>query len=303
MPTTYNDQFYTFDPANPPPAGTAITFVRRDLTDENDDGDIDRFNADSVGGVDIFQSWPGDTVTVNVAGVGNVTYTGITFYLDDGSRFFTPTDGQVLQNGTLVSTTFVNTQGPLAVPGGLGPPCFVEGTRIGTPTGLRAVEDLAPGDLVTTRDNRARPLVWTGSREVDGSGDFAPVRIRRGSYGAARDLVVSPQHRIVVRGWRAELLLGHGEVLVAAAHLVDGRAVARVPVPRVRYHHIMCRDHEIVFAEGVETETLHPSGELAASERDILASVPGPVAPRATVRPSLRAFEARLLAGGEAALS
>jgi len=296
MPTTYTDQFFTFDPANPPPAGTAVTFVTRTLTDENDDGDIDRFDEDSIGGVDIFQSWPGDTVTINVPGVGNVTYTGITFYLDDGGRVFTPTDGQVLQNGTLVSTTFVNTQGPLAVPDGLGPPCFLAGTLIATPSGPRAVETLAAGDEVTTRDNGARPLVWTGSRTVDGTGDFAPVRIAAGVLGATRDLVVSPQHRMVVRGWRAELIAGHEEVLVAAVHLVGGRGVTRAPMRRAAYHHIMCAEHEIVFAEGVETETLDPCGDLARSEREILAMLPVSAAQGGTALPALRAWEARLLA-------
>lgn len=296
MPTTYTDQFYTFDPANPPPDGTAVTFVTRTLTDENDDGDIDRFDEDSVGGVDIFQSWPGDTVTINVPGVGNVTYTGTTFYLDNGERVFTPTDGQVLQNGTLVDTSFVNTQGPLTVPGELGPPCFLPGTLIETPGGPRAVETLAAGDEVTTRDNGAVPLVWTGSRVVDGTGHLAPVRIAAGVLGAGRDLFVSPQHRMVVRGWRAELIAGHEEVLVAAMHLVDGDGVSRAPMPRVRYHHIMCADHEIVLAEGAETETLDPRGELAQSEREILAHLPEAAGPGAIAMPALRAWEARLLA-------
>ena len=126
MPTNYTDQFYTFDPANPPPPGTSVTFVLYTLRDQNDDGDVDRFNNDRVNGSDVVNSYPGDTVTINVGGV-NVTYTGITFYLANGQRVFTPTDGQVLQNGTFVSATFVTTQGPVAVPTELGPACFTPG--------------------------------------------------------------------------------------------------------------------------------------------------------------------------------
>lgn len=296
MPTSYLDQFYAFDPAFPPPAGTPISVVKLTLIDENDDGDVDRFNSDSVNGSDITASYPGDTVTINVPGVGNVTYTGITFYLANGQRVFTPTDGQVLEAGTLVGTTFVQGQGPLLVPDQLGPPCFTAGTLIATPLGPRPVETLAEGDAVLTRDNGVQRLVWTGAREVEGTGRHAPVRLAAGALGNTRDLVVSPQHRMVVRGWRAELFAGHSEVLVAAVHLVNGTSITRSPVDRVAYHHIMCGGHEVVFAEGAETETLDPVGELARGEREILARLPARPTIAATVLPALRGYEARLLA-------
>ena len=85
--------------------------------------------------------------------------------------------------------------------------CFARGTRIETPRGAVAVEDLRPGDLVLTRDRGAQPLRWVGSSRVDG-GTLAstprlrPIRIRAGALGRhapAQDLLVSPQHRILVR--------------------------------------------------------------------------------------------------------
>jgi hypothetical protein len=63
MPTTYNDQFYVIDPYAPPPVGTTLVAQRFDLVDQNDDGDVDRFNGDSIDGSDIRSSYPGDTVT------------------------------------------------------------------------------------------------------------------------------------------------------------------------------------------------------------------------------------------------
>jgi len=143
MPTTYTDQFYLMDPYNPPPVGTVLNFSVLNLTDQNDDNDFDRFNNDRVDGVDITASYPGDIVTVNVPGVGNITYTGTTFYLADGRQAFTPTDGQVLENGTLVSSSGVTTQGPLTVPE-MGPTCFTPGAMIDTGSGARLVETLNP---------------------------------------------------------------------------------------------------------------------------------------------------------------
>jgi hypothetical protein len=294
VPTSYRDQFYLFDPANPPPAGTAVTFTRLTLIDQNDDGDVDRFNNDSVNGSDVVNSYPGDTVTIRVNGV-DIRYRGITFYLANGQRVFTPTDGQVLQDGIFVRSTFVQGQGPLNVPGQLGPTCFTPGVLILTPGGERPVEALRPGDLVVTRDRGPQPVLWAGGQEIDGAADFAPVLIRAGAMGNRRDLLVSPQHRMLIRGWRAELFAGLPEAMVAAVHLVNGRTVVRAPRPRVTYLHFMLERHEIVFAEGAETESLDPAGEAAAADRAILRLSAG-AAGSGRVRPALRAWEGRALA-------
>ncbi|MCP5038451.1 MAG: Hint domain-containing protein, partial [Rhodobacteraceae bacterium] len=224
MATTYTDQFFIIDPYSPPPVGTLLTFVNYDLVDQNDDGDFDRFNNDRVNGSDIRSSYPGDTITINVPGVGNVTYTGITFYLADGTRVFTPNDGQVLQNGTLVSTSWVSGQGPLDVDE-LGPTCFAYGTSIKTEKGLRLIEELDVGDLVITRDNGPKPILWISRRGHPAIGKEAPVLIRKGALGNNSDLLVSQQHRMLISGWRAELYLGVDEALIAAKHLVNDKTI------------------------------------------------------------------------------
>ncbi len=53
-----------------------------------------------------------------------------------------------MQNGTLVSTTIADTQGPLDTNTDLGPPCFASGTKISTAQGDRAIEDPIDGDLI-----------------------------------------------------------------------------------------------------------------------------------------------------------
>lgn len=304
MPTTYKDQFFTIDPYNPPPVGTPLTFSRFEMIDENDDGDLDRFDNDSVNGQDITSSWPGDTVTVNVPGVGNVTYVGITFYLADGSQVFTPTDGQVLQNGTFVSSTFVSTQGPL-IPSTLGPTCFTRGTMIETETGPRRIETLVEGDLIKTSDHGLQAVRWISCRSFSGRGDDAPIRIAEGALGNTRDLLVSPQHRILLSGWRAELLFGEAEVLVAAKHLTGHDRIHRAECDEVEYFHLLFDAHEIIYSEGIPSESFDPNGDYALADREVRAEVlrifpefetPDP-AGRQTVRRVLKAVETRVLLG------
>lgn len=303
MPTSYSDQFFVINPYSPPPAGTAMTFVNLDLVDQNDDADFDRFDNDSVDGSDITSSWPGDTVTINVPGVGDVTYTGVTFYLADGRRVFTPDDGQALQNGTLVSTTWVSSQGPLLV-SDLGPTCFTPGTLIKTTRGPRMIEQLAVGDMVVTRDHGPQPLRWIGRQSFDAQGVFAPVLITRGAMGNRADIVVSQQHRILVTGWQAQLYMGADEALVAARALVNGNTIRIVEGGTVDYIHLLFDRHEIITASGLHSESYHPAHAASSGENnalpELLRMFPDLAKHAASqipaVRQVARCFEASLIA-------
>jgi hypothetical protein len=185
-------------------------------------------------------------------------------------------------------------------------PCFVAGTLIACLDGTRAVEDLRPGDMVLTRDHGPRPLLWTGARRVAGTGAFAPVRIAPGAMGNARALLVSPQHRLLVGGWRVKLLFGEDEVLAAAKDLVDGLRVTREERAEVTYVHLLLDAHEILDAEGAAAESLHlgpwVTGQLPAHARAEIAALFPDLATSAlhgprTARRCLRSWEARLLSG------
>jgi hypothetical protein len=157
--------------------------------------------------------------------------------------------------------------------------CLAGGTLVATPAGPRPIESLARGDLVETRDAGAIPIRWIGSRRVVGRGALAPVRIRRGALGNRRDLWVSPNHRMLLTGARAEILFGEAEVLVAAKHLVNDGTIRVVPRPAIDYFHLMFDDHQIIFAEGCATESLYPGGEALKglseeSRREILDLFP-----------------------------
>ncbi len=183
--------------------------------------------------------------------------------------------------------------------------CFVRGTLIETETGPRFVETLKAGDLVTSIDDGPQALVWTGGRVVDGMGDLAPIRFEAGAMGNYRPLLVSPQHRMLVTGWKAELHFGQAEVLVPAKALVNGTTIKPCPMPRVSYHHILFDKHQIVMAEGIASESFHPGKALLTEDRAIHAELvsifpelesPDFQAPFETARPCIKPQMARLLA-------
>lgn len=192
--------------------------------------------------------------------------------------------------------------------------CFTPGTLIDTARGQVPVEELRAGDHVLTRDHGYQPLVWTGRRELPGDEiaahpALAPVRIAAGALGAnlpSRDLTVSPRHRMLISGARAELLFGEREVLVAAGDLVGLPGVTRAaPEGAVNYIHVMCARHEILRAEGAWSESFQPAaGVVNALEDDtraeLLALFPALARPEgrrafAAARPVLRPAEVRTL--------
>ena len=145
--------------------------------------------------------------------------------------------------------------------------CFCAGTRIDTPDGPRPVQDLRPGDLVSTADHGAVPLRLNLTRHVAGAllaarPELRPVRIPQGALGKglpARDLWVSRQHRMLVRSPVAVRMFGGAEVLVAAIRLVGHRGVAvDDSLAEVRYHHLVFDRHQVVFADGAPSESFFP---------------------------------------------
>lgn len=183
--------------------------------------------------------------------------------------------------------------------------CFTPGARILTSHGERAVETLLVGDRVVTRDNGLRAIRWIGQRRVRATGDLAPIRIAPGVADGGREpLLVSPEHRVLFTGYRAELLFGESEVLVAARHLVDGKDVTVAAQEEVTYIHIMLDRHEVIYASGIATESFHAGdmglGTLSAAARaELFALFPelrgADGRHRETARPCLRRHEALLL--------
>ncbi|MEQ8902671.1 MAG: Hint domain-containing protein [Roseovarius sp.] len=182
--------------------------------------------------------------------------------------------------------------------------CFTPGARILTQWGERPIEMLRLGDMVVTRDHGLQPVRWIGERTVHATGTFAPISIASSVMGGHEALLVSPQHRLLFTGYRAELLFGESEVLVAAKHLVNGRDVTVSERDVVTYIHIMFDRHEVIYAGGIATESFY-AGDSALSAVDAAAreelftifpelrSAPG--RHREIARPCLKRHEAALL--------
>lgn len=176
--------------------------------------------------------------------------------------------------GPLVNTITVN-----VAPGDgildVAPVCFVRGTLIETVNGLQPIESLKVGDMVMTRDHGLQPIRWIGCRVLSPmrlvlNAKLRPIRIRAGALGRqmpANDLLVSPQHRILVRSAIAQKMFGTEEILAAAKQLVmiDGIDICDEIVGPVEYFHMLFDQHEIVFANGAEAESLLPGPEALKS--------------------------------------
>ncbi|WP_435230813.1 Hint domain-containing protein [Pseudopelagicola sp. nBUS_20] len=229
----------------------------------NGDDDADTFfvnSADEGIGDSIFGGSGGnDQDTLDLFGVQGIDWrlTNVTQDIDgnglDGTVEFLDSAGVVTG-----SMSFENIEA--------GIPCFTPGTKILTPLGEVCVEKLQPGDSIVTRDNGLQEIRWAGKRHVSGQEllirpNLRPILIKQGAIGPnqpERDMMVSPNHRMLLVSQQAELLFEEREVLIAAKHLTHLDGIHVVETVGVEYIHIMCDNHEVVLADGAWSESFQP---------------------------------------------
>ncbi|MDJ0822060.1 MAG: Hint domain-containing protein [Paracoccaceae bacterium] len=192
-------------------------------------------------------------------------------------------------------------------------PCFTPGTLIATPQGERLVEDLEVGDRVITRDNGIQEIRWIGRKELTGhelarKPHMKPVLIQKGALGNGlpeHDMLVSPNHRILVNNDKTALYFEEREVLAAAKHLTGLEGVDEVSTLGVTYLHVMFDQHEVILSNGAWTESFQPGdyslkGIGNAQRQEILELFPElehaeGLNAYASARRSLKKHEAQLL--------
>lgn len=271
---------------------------------ESDDpsGDVSTYNQDSTfAGTDTFNITDADGVTTTHGFDAVVVYQATITYADgsqstgeivvaqdtEGNTWVVPpstyTPDAEMLDGDIKAIEIIKPTGTAAsglyyqraVLNDIGTvPCFCPGTFLETPDGPRAIESLQAGDLVLTRDRGAQEIRWIGERVVPAevlatSPALGPVLIEKGALSEnspVHDLLVSPQHRILLRSRVVQRMLNTGEVLVPAAALTAVSGISRVSMnATVRYYHVLFDHHEVVLANGAETESLFPGPVALAS--------------------------------------
>lgn len=148
--------------------------------------------------------------------------------------------------------------------------CFAGGTMIATGNGETPIEALCLGDLVRTLHRGLQPVRWIGRRELSDDDLRAwprlrPIRISAGALGQGlprRDLLVSPQHRILIDSPIAERMFGTREMLVAANKLTPLPGIRQVEAARpVTYYHLLFDRHEVILGNGAPSESLFTGPE------------------------------------------
>ncbi len=192
--------------------------------------------------------------------------------------------------------------------------CFARGSLIATARGQIAIEDLQPGDLVATRDNGMQALRWISSCTMpvnDSAEDNHPIRIKADALGELRplqDLVVSPRFRLLSNHPSCAALFGSPETLAPAVDLLDNDTILRVrPAEDLYFYNLMFDQHQIIQANGLETESYHPGNfgvavmtlEQQSHLRQIFPHLNGDLSGFGrTARPILKGFEAEVLRVG-----
>lgn len=194
---------------------------------------------------------PAGTEVNDSSGTSFTVVEGVSYTLPGESGTF------LLPNGELIS--YVDFED------GVGLACFTRGVLIDTQDGPRAIETLQVGDAIETSGNATQEIRWIGRRlvsraEMQANPNFYPVRIMAGALGAGlpeRDMLVSRQHRMLVRSKIAERISGTSEVLVAAIRLTALPGIfVDTDVEEIEYFHLLFDRHEVIFAEGTPSESL-----------------------------------------------
>lgn len=186
-------------------------------------------------------------------------------------------------------------------------PCFTPGTMLATPHGEKPIEDLVVGDRIITRDNGLQDIRWIGRRgltrvELLANPHLKPVLIRAGSLGDSlpdRDMLVSPNHRMLVANDKTALYFEEHEVLVSAKHLIDQKGVKQVETLGTQYLHLMFDRHEVVLANGAWSESFQPGdrslGGMGNAQRNEISELFPDLKAQVPARRTLTAQDATLL--------
>ncbi|MEW2915278.1 Hint domain-containing protein [Leisingera sp. JC11] len=151
-----------------------------------------------------------------------------------------------------------------------GIPCFTPDVLLATQRGAVPAGQIRVGDLLQTADNGYQPVIWTGSRtlspaELARRPHLKPYSVRPGGLLAPeRPMLLSPQHRLLAgrKTFGRDRPIEESFLSAKLLAEIDPNCtqLIRATGP-VTYVHLMTEQHEVVFAEGIATETFWPGPE------------------------------------------
>jgi hypothetical protein len=251
-----------------------------------------------------FTSFDLDNNDTFVAGTGNYI---VNFAADPDTLVFLPTSGNVVLNNvdpsnlvldfsgfgglseTEVQADTTTSSGStfIAIPGagtieladytGTIPTgdvsfaCYAAGTRIATPNGEIAVEDLRQGQLVRTHFGGTVAVQWIGHRRIDTRRHprpqaVWPIRVAADAFAPGvpqRPLLLSPDHAVFLH-----------DVLIPIHCLINGTSIAQQQMAEVTYYHVELPSHDVLLAENLPAESYLDTGNRGVfANRDGLTTL------------------------------
>ncbi|SIO39933.1 Hint domain-containing protein [Rhodovulum sp. ES.010] len=157
-----------------------------------------------------------------------------------------------------------------AFPGGLG-----AGANLRTPCGPRRVENVRPGDMIVTRGNGLQPvrLVWRRTltpEAVRATPALAPVRLTPRALGPMmpqHPLLLAPDHRMLIPGWRLADWPEDMPALVAAAEFagVSDAAYIDRAGDGMTFYQFVFDFPQVLTVNGLPVESLVPDQQVIAT--------------------------------------
>lgn len=157
---------------------------------------------------------------------------------------------------------------------------FAQGTLFQADAGYIAVEDVQPGDWLTTANGQKEQVTWVGSATFSPSDEGEPMALTRllsDSFGVNR-----PESFISL-GSAARVLQApphmHGStdanrMMTPARQFVDGvNVIEFMPPTPVRLFHIGLRRHSAIIAGGLAVESYHPGSNPTQDVSTTLTTV------------------------------
>lgn len=152
---------------------------------------------------------------------------------------------------------------------------LVAGTNIRTPCGARRIELVRPGDMIVTRTAGLQPvrMIWKRlitQEQMRQNPDLAPIRLTARAIGPMmpqQDLLVAPDHRLLIPGFRVQGMPDNQCVLAEARELAGTSDAVYIDRSHetVAYYQMVFDSHQVFAASGLPVESFLPTAEALST--------------------------------------